>query len=75
MRLRCQPQNDIRIALAGAAQIAQAIDNVRGKPDFPLAIGVSLLLVGDRPERQGQGNGVKGGLSYSDVDHGRLSRG
>ncbi len=38
----------------------------------PLAVGIGFSLVGDAAERRGQGDGVKGSLSYSDADHRRL---
>jgi hypothetical protein len=37
----------VGVGLAPPTWGAQAIDNVRGKPDFPLAVGVGLLLVGE----------------------------
>jgi hypothetical protein len=37
----------VAVGLAQPTWGAQAIDNVRGKPDFPLAVGVGLLLVGE----------------------------
>ena len=61
----------MRITLARPAKRRKSIDNGRGKPDLLPAVGVGLRLVADGPERHGRGNGVEGGLTCGDSDHGR----
>ena len=45
-----QPQDDVAVALARAADGAQAVDEARLQPDLPLAFGVGLAFEAGRPE-------------------------
>jgi hypothetical protein len=46
-----QPQDDVAVALARTAQMAQAVDDVRRQPDVALALLVGHVLVAHGPER------------------------
>ena len=45
---------------------------MRGKPDFPLAVGLCRLFVGEGPERQRSGDRTKRGLVDGNADDGGL---
>ena len=48
-----EPQNDVVVALAGAAQGAQAVDHPRLEPDVALALVVDSRLEVDAAKRHG----------------------
>ena len=51
-----EPQNDVAVALAGAAQRAQPVDNRPVQPDELFAALVGLVLVSHAAERERPGN-------------------
>jgi hypothetical protein len=63
-----QPQDDVGIALAGAAQGSQLVDDGGLDPDQPLAPGVWLRLTADGAERERRGDRLEGGLGDGDAD-------
>ena len=56
-----EAQYDVAVALAGAAQGAQTVDDGGLDPDLALALPVELWLEADGAERQGGGDRVEGG--------------
>jgi hypothetical protein len=64
-----QPQDDVGIALAGAAHGGEFVDDGRLQPNEPLALRVELRLVADRAEGECGGDRVEGGGGDGDADH------
>ena len=69
-----QPQYDVGVPLARAAQSPEAVDHIRLEPDQPLALLVDLVLIAHGPERQSFGYRVERGVRDRDADHGQNVR-
>ena len=59
LSLRRQPQYDVAVTLARAAQGAEAVDHTRLQPDQALALLVDLVFEADTAERKRFGGRVE----------------